>query len=215
MVQMLLWSAKPRFHSALHGSKSGRSLSYCTSPVTFNELREICPAIGRFGTRPVRGAINRVDEAYGAFFRRKMNGENPGYPRFKSWARFRTIFYDEHRGWALPGLTPQPPQAGCPAKELTPALYVQGVGEIPLGRSAIQQLRRLSTRGGEPRTLTITRTRSGTWRACVGFRGVALKPLPRVAISEGWTGDLGHRCPAGRHALHVPSVPQRSPGRDR
>ncbi len=143
------------------------------------ELKEVCPAIGRFGVTPVRGAISRVDEAFGAFFRRVKNGETPGYPRFKSRARFRTIFYDTPTGWHLRGVTPSPPRKdGRPAKAVAAALHVQGVGEIPLGQGAVRQLRRLIARGGEPRTLTITRSRSGAWRASVGFRGVALKPLP-------------------------------------
>jgi putative transposase len=150
------------------------------------ELQEVCPTIARFGTRPVRGAISRVDEAYGAFFRRVKNGEIPGYPRFKSRARFRSISYDEPKGWALRGVTSQPPRKnGRPAKKVPPALYVQGVGDIPLGTGAIRQLRRLIARGGEPRTLTISRTRSGAWRACVGFRGVALKPLSVVTDLGG------------------------------
>ena len=155
----------------------------------FNEvkgLKEVCPAIVRFGVNPVRGAISRVDEAFGAFFRRLKSGETPGYPRFKSQARFRTIFYDEPHGWALRGLTVGPPRRdGRPAKEVSVALYVQGVGEIPLGKGAVRQLRRLIARGGEPRTLTITRSRSGAWRACVGFRGVALRPLPEAAHIGG------------------------------
>jgi hypothetical protein len=65
------------------------------------------------------------------------------------------------------------------------ALHVQGVGEIPLGHGAVRQLRRLIARGGEPRTLTITRSRSGAWRACVGFRGVALRPLPETTDIGG------------------------------
>jgi putative transposase len=94
------------------------------------ELKEVCPAIGRFGITPVRGAISRVDEAFGAFFRRVKNGETPGYPRFKSRARFRTIFYDTPTGWHLRGLTPRPPrQDGRPANAVAAALYVQGVGE--------------------------------------------------------------------------------------
>jgi putative transposase len=145
------------------------------------ELKEVCPAIGRFGITPVRGAISRVDEAFGAFFRRVKSGETPGYPRFKSRARFRTIFYDEPRGWKLRGVTPRPPgKEGRPARAVAAALYVQGVGDIPLGHGAVRQLRRLIARGGEPRTLTITRSRSGAWRACVGFRAVALKPLPET-----------------------------------
>jgi putative transposase len=145
------------------------------------ELKEVCPAIGRFGISPVRGAISRVDEAFGAFFRRVKSGQTPGYPRFKSRARFRTIFYDTPFGWHLRGITPPSPRKdGRPAKAVAAALYVQGVGEIPLGQGAVRQLRRLVARGGEPRTLTITRSRSGAWRACVGFRGVALRPLPET-----------------------------------
>jgi hypothetical protein len=81
------------------------------------ELKEVCPAIGRFGITPVRGAISRVDEAFGAFFRRVKNGETPGYPRFKSRARFRTVFYDTPKGWRLRGITPGPPRKdGRPAR---------------------------------------------------------------------------------------------------
>jgi putative transposase len=161
------------------------------------ELKEVCPAIGRFGITPVRGAISRVDEAFGAFFRRVRNGETPGYPRFKSRARFRTIFYDTPTGWHLRGVTPCPPRKeGRPARAVAAALYVQGVGEIPLAIGAVRQLRRLTARGGEPRTLTITRTRSGAWRACVGFRGVALRPLPETRDIGGV--DRGIWVTAGR-----------------
>jgi len=58
-------------------------------------------------------------------------------------------------------------------------LNLQGVGEIGLSPRATKQLARLIERGGEARTLTITKTRSGAWRACVGFRGVATKTLAR------------------------------------
>jgi putative transposase len=57
------------------------------------------------------------------------------------------------------------------------SLYLQGVGDIVLSKKAVSQLRRLLARGGEPRTLTITKTKSDAWRACVGFRGVRAKPL--------------------------------------
>ena len=142
------------------------------------ELQEVCPSIGRFGVSPVRGAISRVDDAYSAFFRRVKAGETPGYPRFKSRARFRTVFYDTPTSWHLSGVFPGPSRkGGRPGKEVPPTLYVQGVGDIALGKGAVRQLRRLTARGGEPRTLTITRSRSGAWRACVGFRGVTVKLL--------------------------------------
>jgi putative transposase len=138
----------------------------------FNEvplLREVCPEMARFGHRPVRGAISRADEAFAAFFRRVGDGQTPGYPRFKSSQRFRTAFFDDPSNWQLRNVG-----TGGAGR---PALYVKGVGEIALSRKAVSQLRRLMERGGEPRTLTITRTKSGAWRASVGFRGVAAKPL--------------------------------------
>ena len=101
------------------------------------ELRVLRLDVASFGSRFVRGAISRADEAFAGFFRRVKDGETPGFPRFKS----------------------------------------QKVGEISLSRPAVAQLRRLAARGGEPRTLSITKTRSGAFRACVGFRGVSTKPL--------------------------------------
>jgi putative transposase len=173
------------WHITRHSAQP-TSISRFDQFIEVKELKEVCPAIGRFGITPVRGAISRVDEAFGAFFRRVKNGETPGYPRFKSRARFRTIFYDTPTGWHLCGIAPPPARKdGRPAKAVALALYVQGVGEIPLGPRAVRQLRRLIARGGEARTLTITRTRSGASRAWVGFRGVALKPLPETADIGG------------------------------
>ncbi len=130
------------------------------------ELRVLRPDVASFGNQFVRGAISRADEAFAGFFRRLKDGETPGFPRFKSHSRFRTVFYDEPVGWALRRLDHD-----------DPALYVQGVGEISLARHAVAQLRRLTARGGEPRTLTVTKTKSGAFRACVGFRGVSTKAL--------------------------------------
>ena len=61
-------------------------------------------------------------------------------------------------------------------------LYIQGVGDIRLPKSALRQLGRFVGRGGEMRTLTVTRRKAGTgyvWRATVGFRNVAVeKTIP-------------------------------------
>lgn len=127
-----------------------------------DELRTICPDISRFGIQPVRSAIRRVDDAMGAFFRRVKDGQTPGYPRFKTQKRFRSAFYDEPRSWQLRRL-----------ESSNPALYLQGIGEIDLSRSAANQLCRLVNRGGQSRTLTVTKLHSGVWRATVAFRGVS------------------------------------------
>jgi putative transposase len=98
-------------------------------------LRPVCPEVARFGNQPARGAISRADEAFAAFFRRVGDGEKSGYPRFKSRNRLRTVFYDEPTNWRLRNLEPGQGPGGHPA------LYVQGVGEIPLSKKAVSPLR--------------------------------------------------------------------------
>src|SRR6266851_2835104 len=116
-----------------------------------------------FGIQPVRSALRRVDEAFAGFFRRLEAGEQPGYPRFKSRRRFRTVSWDEPACWKLDL------DAG--------RLYIQGVGHVGLNQGALRQLQRLAERGGQARTLTVTRNRAGrhgwTWKAAVCFTGVA------------------------------------------
>lgn len=46
---------------------------------------------GALDVNVARGVIHRRDRASQAFFRRVKSGETPGYPRFKSAARWRTI----------------------------------------------------------------------------------------------------------------------------
>ena len=56
-----------------------------------DELRRARPDLARFGNQAVRSAMRRADEAMGAFFRRVADGQTPGFPRFKSPRRFRTV----------------------------------------------------------------------------------------------------------------------------
>ncbi len=143
----------------------------------FNEvpsLRADCPQVARFGNQPVREAISRVDEAFAGFYRRTKEGQTPGYPRFKSGRRFRTVTYDEPVNWALKGIGTAPSQG-----RIRPTLYLQGVGEIALSKKSVRQLMRLIERGGEARTLSITRTATGAWRATVAFRGLKAERLLR------------------------------------
>jgi len=143
-------------------------------------LRGDHPQVARYGNQPMRGALSRLDEAFAGFFRRQRDGRKAGYPRFRSAGRFRSVFYDEPVNWALRGL------ANCGGGQFErPVLYVQGVGELALSTRAARQLRRLFDRGGEVRTLTITKTCSGSWRATVGFRGVHVSHLNQNAEVGG------------------------------
>ena len=59
----------------------------------FTDVRKDDPeGLGSVNTRlVVDSALERLDRAFQAFFRRVKAGKNPGYPRFKPWRRFRTL----------------------------------------------------------------------------------------------------------------------------
>ena len=132
------------------------------------DLRGVRDDVLGWGVQPLRWAMRRVDEAFGAFFDRVKSGQTPGYPRWKSRARWDTVGYDEATGWKL-NLDGTKKRPGA-------HLYVQGVGDIPLSKAAARQLRRYVARDGIPTTLTLTRAnREGSaWRASVGFKNVGV-----------------------------------------
>jgi putative transposase len=180
-------------------------------------LREDRGDLFAWGLQPLRWSLRRVDEAFSAFFRRVEHGETPGYPRFKSWTRWNTVGYDEVSGWrlVLDGVVPKssevektstksmrhrfscPTQADLKAKrrhqKAKPHLFVQGVGVIPLSRSAVRQLRRYLARGGAATTLTLTRVnREGTaWRASIGFKNLAVEHVAALSLDSVTGIDRG------------------------
>ncbi len=131
-------------------------------------LREHRPDVFAYGTQPVRGTLRRLDEAHGAFLRRCARGETPGFPRFRSRARFDTAYWAEPRSWNI-DLAAGGDKSGT-------TLYMQGIGTIRLTKSTRRQISRFTDRGGRPTTLTVTRQRAGrnswVWRATVAFTGV-------------------------------------------
>ena len=59
---------------------------------------------GSLSVQVGRGALMRLDRARRAFYRRVERGETPGYPRFKTHNRWRTIELGEPaRGMVTPG----------------------------------------------------------------------------------------------------------------
>jgi putative transposase len=55
----------------------------------------------RFGVTVARGTLTRLDEGFGHFYRRVRRGETPGFPRFKSKARFDSVQWCDRSGWKL------------------------------------------------------------------------------------------------------------------
>ncbi|HCI82501.1 MAG TPA: transposase [Ktedonobacter sp.] len=51
----------------------------------------------------LQDVLRRLEKAFQAFFRRVTHGETPGYPRFKSYARYDSFTYPDGAGWKLDG----------------------------------------------------------------------------------------------------------------
>jgi len=93
-----------------------RSVSYADQCRTLTSLRAADPAVRAAGVTVSRGTLARLDRAFAAFFRRCRQGQQPGYPRFKSHRRFDSLQWEDRNGWRID-----------PAAR---RLHVHGVGAI-------------------------------------------------------------------------------------
>ncbi|MES1975825.1 MAG: transposase [Pseudomonadota bacterium] len=129
-------------------------------------LKDTRPDVVRFGVVPIRGALLRVDLAFQAFFRRCTAGEKPGYPRFKSRARWDSAEYLDQWSWKI--------------TESTNRLYLQGIGQI---KARLHRPLR-----GTPKTCTVRRE-GRHWYVIVFCVDVPAEPLPPTVAMVGI--DLG------------------------
>jgi putative transposase len=108
----------------------------------------------------------RVDLAFQAFFRRvKASSPQPGYPRWKQFGRYDSITY---------------PQYGNGVRLSGDRLIVSKIGAVPLVLHRPIE--------GTPKTVTLTRSATGKWYACLSCE-TQTHPLP---ATEHITGvDVG------------------------
>ncbi|PDV98999.1 RNA-guided endonuclease InsQ/TnpB family protein [Candidatus Chloroploca asiatica] len=97
----------------------------------------------------------RVDLAFQAFFRRVKAGENPGYPRFKSFGRYDSITY---------------PQYGNGVRLDGERLILSKVGAVHVVLHRPVE--------GAPKTVTLQRSPTGKWYACFSCETEANKLHP-------------------------------------
>jgi putative transposase len=134
----------------------------CGVPVSFagqcrevTQLRALMPEYEALNAQSLQVTLKRLDLAYAAFFRRVEAGEEPvGFPRFKSYERYKGWGYKTHGdGWKLIGQT-----STGKSKLKHGLLNLSGIGRIKLrgsGRTA-----------GEPKTCEIVH-KQGRWYASV------------------------------------------------
>jgi putative transposase len=113
--------------------------------------------------------LARLDKAFAGFFRRVAAGDVPGYPRFRSKARYDSLT------WQLEGKG-----GGCAIVDRR--LRLQGVGHVKV------HWHREIPAEATIKTVTVKR-QAGRWYVCLSLDGVAPKPAPKTGKAVGL--DLG------------------------
>src|SRR5258708_5489508 len=75
---------------------AGVSLSYAHQCAEVPECKEVRHELHEVPAQVLQDAVKRVDRAYDDFFRRVENGEEPGYPRFKSRSRYDSMTFKQY-----------------------------------------------------------------------------------------------------------------------
>lgn len=140
--------------------------SYVRMAKDITDWRSQVDAVREINAQSLQNTAKRVDRAFQAFFRRLKAGEEPGYPRFKSFSRYSGWGYNTHGdGWRLSGNR----------------LRISGVGIIPIrGKGRFT---------GTPKTCEIVR-KQGKWYASVTFE-VEADQLGRTAGTGAMAFDWG------------------------
>ena len=126
--------------------KTGESLTFAAQCRSLTMLRRECPEWAEAANcSSQQMTLRRLDKAFAAFFRRVKAGQAPGFPRFKSLARFPGFSFKTHGdGWRF---TP-----GADWRHGT--LRLSGVGQL--------RARGQTRQGGEIRASDVLR-RDGRW----------------------------------------------------
>src|SRR6266581_1888913 len=81
---------------------AGKSISYYDQQNDLPEIKaEIREEYQDIAAHVLQDVLRRLDKAFQNFFRRLLNGENPGYPRFQGRNRYDSFTYPDGAGWKL------------------------------------------------------------------------------------------------------------------
>lgn len=129
-------------------------------------LKDTRPSLKLVHSQVLQNVTERVELAFKAFFRRVKAGESEvGYPRFKGKGRYDSITYPQYgNGVRLDGARLILSKVGA----------VQVVLHRPLE--------------GTPKTVTLTRSRTGKWYACFSCE---VEPRPLSPTDVGVGVDVG------------------------
>lgn len=181
-LDFLLWQMRTVYDDALNErrwawERSCKSVSYYEQWTRFKQARKDFPdTIGFLNATSTQQMLRRLDKAFAAFFRRIKKGETPGYPRFKSRSRFKSIEYRYGDGCKLNGNR----------------LYVQRVGEVKV------KLHRPVPEGATVKHVVLKRS-LGKWYVCLMLEMPAPEPQPPAGEQVGVDVGLLHLLALSAH----------------
>lgn len=142
-------------------SRCNISLSFSDQCSELTKLREELPEYAALNAQSEQVTLKRLDLAFRHFFRRIKEGkEKVGFPRFKSFDRFKGWGYKSHGdGWKF-----------LPHEDfVNGTIHISGVGNIQTrGRACFLDEERTSRNPGTPKTMEVFR-KNGKWYASVTF----------------------------------------------
>ncbi len=108
--QRLFWTltrCRELYNAALSERKdaykyAGKRVNYYDQQNDLPEIKaEIREEYQTIAAHVLQDVLRRLDKAFQNFFRRLLNGENPGYPRFQGRNRYDSFTYPDGAGWKL------------------------------------------------------------------------------------------------------------------
>src|SRR5258708_28831351 len=165
-LEAILWRCRRLYNTALEQRitlwrQRGVSLTRYQQEAELKDLRAQLPEYAAIHSHVLQDALARLDKTYQAFFRRLMNGEKPGFPRFQGRERYHSFTYKEF---------------GNGARLDNSFLVVSKIGRV-----AVRWSRPLE---GTPKTVTISHEADG-WYVCFSCTDVPAQPLPATGRETG------------------------------
>jgi putative transposase len=146
---------------------AGVSLGYAQQCAELPDCKAVRPELGEVNSQVLQDAVKRVDLAFAAFFRRCAAGEKPGYPRFRSRARYDSLTF----------------------KQCGNSFALSADGKLVLSKLGQVKMALHRPLRGTPKTAIVKRTPTGKWFVSICCRDVEPASLPasdeQVGIDVG------------------------------
>jgi putative transposase len=165
-LEEVLWRCRVLYNIALEQritawERCHASVTRYQQEAELKAIRAELPEYAAIHSHVLQDVLARLDTTYQAFFRRLMNGDKPGFPRFQGRDRYHSFTYKEY---------------GNGARLNNGSLVLSKIGRI-----AVRWSRPVE---GTIKTVTVSREADG-WYVCCSCAEVPTQPLPPTGNETG------------------------------